>query len=493
MVNELECTHRSEAYGHFVFRYSQPVRLHHRLCHLRREFSHLEARRGHCGLTQLVGAKEGACWSSRSGILAKSVLFEMNHSTTNTATYTLAKYSRSYPVKRILQKTQNGAKNGPDTMSDWQHFTNPLIQLVLDVKKTSNAEIESVRLRIIWQLNSGMNGPSCQADVTFEDLELLSFSAMMSNPVRNQHMEGLPLKAVYRDTTVGIRYLHAFEDGFAPTYRRFQIAFQSASEASEFIEYIKPVCPCKLNPSGGPVVNAQVVSVPQPLLTKPVVQNKTRNVGGPKLFPFDRSSTHTPLPPGPRINIPAQLNKQNSHIPTTMESQLHPLSSSPFRHQPTSDISSTIPLDANSSPLRMTGQMAQINSSVPLATNKSLRAYDFTNSTNHVPISSIATAPSVAQNISNVSTLPLSSLPRSSSYSSQAPVGSGVTSSEQGGAILQKGLHLVLSTLLESTSIYDIPSSTLEQVVAEIIREDGFVELVEKISEMLTIRRIANV
>lgn len=60
----------------------------------------------------------------------------MAHSTTATSTYALGKYSRSYPTK--------------DQASEWQHFTNPVIRLVLDVRKAT--ELESVRLRILWTM-----------------------------------------------------------------------------------------------------------------------------------------------------------------------------------------------------------------------------------------------------------------------------------------------------------------------------------------------------
>lgn len=62
----------------------------------------------------------------------------MAHSTTATSTYPLAKYSRSYPT----QESQ---------ASEWQHFTNPVIRLVLDVKKAT--QLESVRLRILWSMD----------------------------------------------------------------------------------------------------------------------------------------------------------------------------------------------------------------------------------------------------------------------------------------------------------------------------------------------------
>lgn len=46
-----------------------------------------------------------------------------------------------------------------------------------------------------------------------EDLDLLSFSALAPGAPRKNQTEGMPLKAVYRDTVFGLRYLHSREDG----------------------------------------------------------------------------------------------------------------------------------------------------------------------------------------------------------------------------------------------------------------------------------------
>lgn len=73
---------------------------------------------------------------------------QMSHSTTATSTYILQKYSKSYP--------QNpGQPDGGDAGAEWQHFTNPVIRLVLDIKKASSNELESVRVRILWAMNNG--------------------------------------------------------------------------------------------------------------------------------------------------------------------------------------------------------------------------------------------------------------------------------------------------------------------------------------------------
>jgi len=108
-------------------------------------------------VSQIIARHSG--FDSRS----PSHKIHMSHSTTGTSSYILTKYSRSYPAKRTLQKAQIGSQSGPEIAQEWQHFTNPTIRLVLDVKTSSIGETESVRLRIIWQLDAGFNQP----DVSF--------------------------------------------------------------------------------------------------------------------------------------------------------------------------------------------------------------------------------------------------------------------------------------------------------------------------------------
>ena len=96
--------------------------------------------------------------------------FTMSRSTTGTSSYILSKYSRSYPAKRTINKTQTQTQLGLETTSEWQHFTNPVIRLVLDVKTSDSAEIESVRLRIMWHMNSDIENDSSNSAVAFASL-----------------------------------------------------------------------------------------------------------------------------------------------------------------------------------------------------------------------------------------------------------------------------------------------------------------------------------
>lgn len=112
------------------------------------------------------------CWNQIIALPLAPVLafFTMSRSTTGTSSYILSKYSRSYPAKRTINKTQTQIQPGPETTSEWQHFTNPVIRLVLDVKTSSSTEIESVRLRIMWHINSDIENDSNNSAVAFASL-----------------------------------------------------------------------------------------------------------------------------------------------------------------------------------------------------------------------------------------------------------------------------------------------------------------------------------
>lgn len=84
------------------------------------------------------------CWRWHDFALRSTTT--MASSTTATTSYVLNKYSRSYP------KSSPAISHGD---LEWQHFSNPVIRLVLDVKKSSDGTLESLRLRIMWSMFSG--------------------------------------------------------------------------------------------------------------------------------------------------------------------------------------------------------------------------------------------------------------------------------------------------------------------------------------------------
>ncbi|TFK68687.1 hypothetical protein BDN72DRAFT_841474 [Pluteus cervinus] len=81
----------------------------------------------------------------------------MSHSTTQTSVYMLTKYSRSYPTP---------AQSQQDNSLEWQHYTNPVLRLVLDLKTQSSGQLESARLRVIWSVPSG-DPSGLASDITF--------------------------------------------------------------------------------------------------------------------------------------------------------------------------------------------------------------------------------------------------------------------------------------------------------------------------------------
>ena|SRR5882762_7835437 len=87
-----------------------------------------------------------------NALLLTPVTRNMLHSTTSTGSYTLTKYSRSYPPSSAAQSTQIACSVND---LEWQHFVNPVMTLVLDIKKSTYDVLESVRLRILWYMSSG--------------------------------------------------------------------------------------------------------------------------------------------------------------------------------------------------------------------------------------------------------------------------------------------------------------------------------------------------
>ena len=78
----------------------------------------------------------------------------MLRSVVTTGSYTIEKYSRSYPSPPVHTQSQDVGAVQPE----WQHFSNPVITLKLDVKKAMDNDFESVRLRVLWIMDTGHDG-----------------------------------------------------------------------------------------------------------------------------------------------------------------------------------------------------------------------------------------------------------------------------------------------------------------------------------------------
>ncbi|GLB37657.1 hypothetical protein LshimejAT787_0407080 [Lyophyllum shimeji] len=385
----------------------------------------------------------------------------MSHSTTATTTYALAKYSKSYP---------SGPQPNPEfNTAEWQHFTNPSIRLVLDIKK--GADLESVRLRIVWSMDPS-NTPD-QREVVFEDIDLLTLSCLPHRPAQKQQAHGLPLKAVYRDTVVGIRYLHPIDTTKPPTYRRFQITFLSAVSVLEFINAISTICPCKANPSTNGVLR------PMNPPSAPIVMPNSQHHHG--------SIAHIPAncpPPAP---------------PATMVQQpRHPLQAS-FSSSPSLAFQSSVqPTVYSSSPLRVETSDFRIPSSstaLPALEQPGVNAPTTDHLAQSMTYSKQFSQPPTntrVQDLQQQTSLPSSSPPASSARSAHH---NGLTTptSTASGELPADQASAIVASLRESTSLYDLPRAALEQLIAEVVREEGFPKLLEDISSMWRVKSFVGI
>ena len=78
----------------------------------------------------------------------------MLRSVVTAGSYTIEKYSRSYSPRLVRTQTQDLGASQPE----WQHFSNPVITLKLDVKKSMDNNFESVRLRVLWNMDMSHDG-----------------------------------------------------------------------------------------------------------------------------------------------------------------------------------------------------------------------------------------------------------------------------------------------------------------------------------------------
>ncbi|KAJ7633002.1 hypothetical protein FB45DRAFT_520691 [Roridomyces roridus] len=353
-------------------------------------------------------------------------------STTETKSYILEKYSRSYSLK--------------DAKAEWTHFTNPVLRLVLDTKHSAEKVAESLRMRVVWTMNGG-SVSGAEQDVVLEDLDLLAFSSLD----RNQS-ESSPLKGVYRDTTFGLRYLHG-PPGLPDSeqvYRRFQVSFATASAALQLVEAIRDVCPCKSTDA-----TAQ--------MKKKIMPPTTRVPQSPWKDPASFAST--PLPHGmPTAVIPA-LTFPVCTVPNTADSVL--VAEPASKHfRPMTTLTKEIPslplILSSSSPAPSSYQ----HSSPPVPTNST--------SNDHLdPLPK-----------PNMDSFPESSPPDPSfSVDTAMPPPSLPSASNVAAAAEDTDIDMV-EALREATGLYDLGQAALERLVGDVVREDRFGLLLEKMSKM---------
>lgn len=358
----------------------------------------------------------------------------MSLHTTTTALFALTKYSRSYGGGAT--HSQLAAEN------EWQHFTNPIMKLLLDVKKSpSSGELLSLRLRIFWCIDmQAIDMQVDQREVVFEDLELLSFSSLSAIRTQNGSEQGLPLRAVYRDAVVGIRYLHpkTVPPGCQPVYRRFQVTFGSILEASQFIDTIKPICPCKPN-------------------TQPnqITRNSTMLAGaglGRTSTVSDAMPSERPVPPNepvfkPATNYRSMAGTQTS--PTRTGWRSSGISSATLSSE---DTGFGISSKAHYLPDNQRKELGALSSSNPSLASSS-QPYSSNHNSNMVP--PLFVPPN---------------LPRSTEMPVPSPAATESIELERPDLFPSLGTH---------PSLYGLSQPDLEHLISQVVREEGFVRLLD--------------
>ena len=321
----------------------------------------------------------------------------------------------------------------------------------------------------------------------------------------------VPIKAVYRDVVVGIRYQHplVIPQGTTPvrirhstpqcsklikaiikTYRRIQMNFENSSSAAAFIDAIRLVCPCKetTGPSGttqGFLPNRSMTlnmqgpvnpGVPGPMshfngISKQVGPSQTRTFMKPP-GTFRRSVTKLPTQPVFGLKDDTQ-SQPRALVTATQPMDWDSLSSSAMA-APSDDILSSQQVTNTS----ITGSTpgGEVRSSYTRPAKNDVSFRDDQRPSNRRRI------------LEADNTLPPSSLPDSSPPTSDTVVScidQPTTSTTERPCAPEPSLASppdhnadILSSLQESITIYDLPKSELESLVAQIVREDSFAKLV---------------
>lgn len=251
----------------------------------------------------------------------------------------------------------------------------------------------------------------------------------------------------------------------------------SPSDTNNFVALIKPVCPCRLNASSGPSF-----AVPQSQISnnghRPTIQAPYHSTSANSLIP-NRGQPF--VPPGSGLvesALPQPERKlvSQGYSPLVSDPPLSgPLpprmpisfSSSPLRQNPLSDGGASFALNLNSSPYRRSPSTTPVELQISLPPGNQALLQQEPTRTYEEP----------APTTSNVAAPQAHYTDPPSSYLNPA---TNVSLAPSTGR--QEGLRPVLASLAEVTSIYDLSSAALEQVIEEIIHEENFVHMVRFIA-----------
>ena len=238
---------------------------------------------------------------------------------------------------------------------------------------------------------------------------------------------------------------------------------------------IKPVCICKLNSitpgQSGPALQTQI--------RQPTVRPRQPNLAASKTLIPHRGSPYTypsfanskPTPPARKEFV--QIAQQNQQPPSSVTS--FALHSSPRSHLPSSD-----PLfnSSSSPPQPLTGRL------LTLSSQPGVNIKDIPNHNSGLPPSRIHERSVPTRPLDSTMAFP-TNLPSSSIPSLPSSINSGnflepraVWNPDIEPVGNEETRHGFLASMGETASIYAMSNTALEQMIGEVIREDGFVQLV---------------
>ena len=306
------------------------------------------------------------------------------------------------------------------------------------------------------------------------------------------------------------------------TYRRFQMNFQKASDATNFIDAVRPVCPCKANPPAAPAAGLQNRSMtmapkssapaqtagpvqPQrhPSASKPLRPAMTMQPSRPPKFPGQRQIMEQGrkqswgAPPNPKptsaptavVTDPSTFTNQLSRAATCTPADTTSTPDTNFGRRTVTNLASSsalpipvaIPVEmpsqdgsSQSTPAEPSLVAPAAHSAPPIVPTKSLSvsAPDIANKEPSVPsadsdVEMLPTPPlSVAAADPKAAVAHASSVP--SVISPTAPPAPGHRDA-------------LLASLQQIPTLYDLSCADLENLVAHVVREEGFTQLVRRI------------
>ena len=234
------------------------------------------------------------------------------------------------------------------------------------------------------------------------------------------------------------------------SYRRFQVNFVSAGDAVQFIDAIRPVCPCKENTNGPPPTpqspeNKLSASTPAPIqppsARAPLIRHHTIAPQRPSMPP--PSSAGAAGSSQEELSSSQRMPARFPRPPSSPELSLPPTSSSDL---------AAAPPRPNSGPCTSSSRMS---SALP-----EMHSSQFT-------------VVEQSRDFGSMSSLPTLSQPTSSAATLAPPPPSLSHRSEEG-----KIREVFLESLREAPELYNLARPELENLVSVVVREPGFPRLV---------------